>query len=220
MHPKLVIFDLDGTLVDTAPDLCAALNYALAAVERPGVDAATVRHLVGQGARALIELGLAQSGDVDEAIVQRALQPFLAFYAGHIADSSRVYPGAAAAMDALAAQGVTLAVCTNKPVGLANQLIEAIGWSGRFAAVLGGDSLAVRKPDARHVAATAAAAGHALTDSVFIGDTSIDVAAARNAGVPVIVVGFGFADRPAAELGADAVIDSYGDLIDAIARLD
>jgi len=220
MHAKLVIFDLDGTLVDTAPDLCAALNHALAAVGRPGVDAATVRHLVGHGARVLIERGLAQSGAVDEAIAQLALPAFLSFYTDHIADGSQAYADAAAAMDALAALGITLAICTNKPVALANQLIAALGWRGRFAAVLGGDSLAVRKPDGRHVAATAEAAGHALADAVFIGDTSVDVAAARNAGVPVIVVRFGFADRPVDELGADAIIDGFEDLVEAIGRLD
>lgn len=122
-------------------------------------------------------------------------------------------------MDALAGQGVTLAICTNKPVALAEQLVAALGWSGRFAAVLGGDSLAVRKPDARHVEATARAAGFAPSDAVFVGDTSVDVAAARAAGVPVILVGFGFADRPAAELGADFVIDHYSDLASALERV-
>ena len=217
--PELVIFDLDGTLVDTAPDLCASLNHALASVGRPTVDAATVRHLVGHGARALIERGLALSGGGDEATVERALPAFLSFYAAHIADGSQPYPGAEAAMDALAGQGVTLAVCTNKPVALANQLIAALGWAGRFAAVLGGDSLAVRKPDARHVEATARAAGCELAGAVFVGDTSVDVAAARAAGVPVIVVSFGFADRPVAELGADSVIDYFSELASSLERI-
>lgn len=215
----LVIFDLDGTLVDTSPDLCAALNHALEDIGRPAVDADTVRHLVGHGARALIERGLALSGTADEATVERALPAFLRFYAAHIADGSRPYEGAEAAMDALAAAGTTLAVCTNKPVALAEQLIAALGWTSRFAAVLGGDSIAVRKPDPAHVVATARAAGHGLERALFIGDTSVDVAAARAAGVPVIVVGFGFADRPAADLGGDAVIASFAELPAAMAGL-
>ncbi len=217
--PKLVIFDLDGTLVDTAPDLCASLNHALASVGRPPVDAATVRHLVGHGARALIERGLALSGDGDEATIERALPAFLTYYAAHIAEGSRPYPGAEAAMNALAARGVTLAVCTNKPVALASQLIAALGWAGRFAAVLGGDSLAVKKPDGGHVQATARAAGCELAETIFVGDTSVDVAAARAAGVPVIVVSFGFADRSVAELGADDVIDYFSELTSSLERI-
>ncbi len=217
--PQLVIFDLDGTLVDTSPDLCAALNQALAAVGRPGVDADTVRHLVGHGARVLIERGLAETGGADPALADRAFPAFLDHYKAHIADGSRPYDGAEAAMDTLARQGMTLAICTNKPEGLARQLLAALGWTGRFAAVLGGDSLAVRKPDARHVAATANAAGIDLSEAVFVGDTSVDVAAARAAGVPVIVVGFGFADQAPAKLRADAVIEHYSELPSALVRV-
>ena len=217
--PRLVIFDLDGTLVDTAPDLCAALNHALVELGRPPVDADTVRHLVGHGARALIERGLALSGDSDADEVARGLPVFLAYYAAHIADGSQPFDGAEAALDALAAAGVTCAVCTNKPVGLANALLDALGWRGRFASVLGGDSLPVKKPDAAHVVATAAAAGQPLAGAVFVGDTAVDVAAARAAGVPVIVVGFGFADGPASALGADAAIGHFDDLIPALQRL-
>ena len=219
MRPDLVIFDLDGTLVDTAPDLCAALNHALASVGRAGVDAATVRHLVGHGARALIERGLDATGGNDPTLAERALPAFMDYYAAHIADGSRPYPGAEAALDALAADSVALAICTNKPVLLARQLLVALGWSARFAAVLGGDSLAVRKPDGEHVAATARAVGRGLVNAVFVGDTSVDVAAARAAGIPVIVVGFGFADRPPAELGADAVIAGFDALPVALAGL-
>ena len=216
--PALVIFDLDGTLVDTAPDLCAALNHALGVVGRAPVDAERVRHLVGHGARVLIERGIAETGGGD-ADVPLALASFLEFYAAHIADASRPFDGAEAAMDALAAAGCRLAVCTNKPVALAEQLIAALGWSTRFAAVLGGDSTPARKPAAEHVAATAAAAGIALAAAIFVGDTSVDVAAARAAGVPVIVVGFGFADGDARDLGADLVIDRYDELLPALARL-
>ncbi len=217
--PHLVIFDLDGTLVDTAPDLCAALNHALVALGRAAVDAATVRHLVGHGARALIERGLALSGGGGEVDIARALPLFLADYAAHIADGSRPFDGAEAALDALSAAGVACAICTNKPVALAEALLAALGWGGRFASVLGGDSLAARKPDPMHVVATAAAAGLPLADAVFVGDTSVDVAAARAAGVPVIVVGFGFADGPVAALRADAVIEHFDALIPALQRL-
>ena len=217
--PQTIVFDLDGTLVDSAPDLTAALNAALADAGRPAVDAATVRHLVGHGARALIERGLALTGGGGEAAVARALPVFLDHYAAHIADGTRPYPGCAAALDRLAAGGATLAICTNKPAALSAALVAALGWSGRFAANLGGDSLPVRKPDPAHLLATIAAAGGDPATSVFVGDTAVDVATARAAGVPVIACAFGFADRPATELGADAVIAGYGGLDATLAAL-
>ncbi|QXQ08259.1 phosphoglycolate phosphatase [Sphingosinicellaceae bacterium] len=217
--PELVIFDLDGTLVDTAPDLGSSLNHALASVGRPPVETGTVRHLVGHGARVLIERGLALSGNVDAAVVDQAMPAFMEFYSAHIADGSVPFDGAEQAMDRLAAGGVTLAVCTNKPAALAVQLIAALGWSDRFAAVLGGDSIAVRKPDGRHIEATAQAAGYDLSDAIFVGDTSVDVAAARDAGVPVIIVAFGFAGAASADLGADVVIQHFDELVDTVRQL-
>ncbi len=217
--PETVVFDLDGTLVDSSPDLTAALNIALAAVGRPAVDPATVRHLVGHGARVLIERGLALSGGGGEDVIARALPAFLDYYRAHVADGSRPYPGAEAALDALAAAGTTVAICTNKPVALSRALIDALGWSGRFAANLGGDSLEVRKPDPAHLLATIAAAGGDRARTIYVGDTVVDVAAARAARVPVIVAGFGFGDRPAAELGGDAVIDHFDALLPTLVRL-
>lgn len=217
--PGTMVFDLDGTLVDTSPDLTAALNHSLIAMSRPAVDAATVRHLVGHGARALIERGLALSGGGSEAEVARALPLFLEYYAVHVAVGSQPYSGAEAMLDTLAAAGVRLAICTNKPVALSRALVAALGWSGRFAANLGGDSMAVRKPDPAPLVATIAAVGGDTGDVIFVGDSVVDVMTARAAGVPVIAVSFGFADRPAAELGADAVIDHFDQLIDAVLTL-
>lgn len=217
--PATIVFDLDGTLVDSSPDLTAALNAALAVAGRPVVDPATVRHLVGHGARALIERGIALSGGGSDDDVSRLLPVFLDHYAAHIADGTRPYPGAAAALDTLAAHGCILAICTNKPVALSVALISALGWTGRFAANFGGDSLAVRKPDPAHLLATIAAAGGTAGDTVFIGDTAVDVATAKAAGVPVVVAAFGFADRPAAELGADAIIADFAGLLGALGSL-
>jgi len=217
--PKTIVFDLDGTLVDTGPDLTASLNHALAALGRPQVDAVTVRHLVGHGARALIERGLALSGGGTDAEIARALPLFLDYYAANIAVGSRAFEGAEAALDALAARGAILAICTNKPVILSRALIASLGWETRFAANLGGDSLDIRKPDPRHVLATIAAAGGVPERTVFVGDSIVDVTAARAARVPVVAVSFGFADRPAVELGADALIDHFDALLPAIAGL-
>lgn len=217
--PETIVFDLDGTLVDTAPDLTASLNYVLASFGRPQVDAVTVRHLVGHGARALIERGLALSGGGTDAEMAAALPRFLEYYAANIAVGSRAFDGAEAALDALAARGTVLAICTNKPAALSRALIASLGWETRFAANVGGDSLDVRKPDPRHVLATIAAAGGDRDRAVFVGDSIVDVAAARAARVPVVAVSFGFADRPVGELGADAVIDHFDALLPAIAGL-
>ena len=217
--PKTIIFDLDGTLVDTGPDLTAALNHALATLGRAPMSEASVRELIGHGARKLLERGLAQTGGMTAELVEAGVVPFLRFYSANICVGSRPFPGVEVALDALAAAGCRLAVCTNKPQALSDQLIAALGWSGRFACVIGSDSVPDKKPHPGHVLATIAGAGGQVADSAYVGDSSTDVDAAKAAGVPVIAVSFGFPDRPAHSLGADAVIDHYDELITALGRL-
>lgn len=217
--PATIVFDLDGTLVDTAPDLCAALNHALAVLDRPPIPAADVRHLVGHGARKLLERGLAASGVSTPELVEAGFPAFLGFYAAHIADGSRPYPGVEAALDALAAAGCTLAICTNKPATLSAALVTALGWDGRFAANLGFDSVPAPKPDPGHLLAAIAAAGGDPATTVFVGDSITDTMTAQAANIRVIAVSFGFSDRPVAELGADIIIDHYDTLLPALRRL-
>ncbi len=217
--PKTIIFDLDGTLVDTSPDLCAALNHALAVLGRPPVPIADVRHMVGHGARKLLERGLAASGAVSPALIEAGVPAFMAHYSAHIADHSRPYDGVETALTALADAGCRLAICTNKPVCLSRALVSALGWDGRFAANLGLDSVPRPKPHPDHLFAAIAAAGGDSASSVFVGDSITDTATAQAAGVPVIAVSFGFSDRPVAELGADIIIDHYDALLSALHRL-
>lgn len=217
--PATIIFDLDGTLVDTAPDLCAALNHALERLGRPGVPAEDVRHMVGHGARRLLERGLAATGPMTAELVEAGVPHFLEFYGANIAVGSRPFDGVETVLDALAAEGCTLAICTNKPVALSRALVTALGWDGRFAANLGFDSVPFPKPDAGHVLAAIAAAGGEPLSTVFVGDSITDVNAARAAGVPVVAVSFGFSDRPAAELGADKLIHHYDALLSALRDL-
>lgn len=213
----VVAFDLDGTLADTAPDLAAALNHALAALGRATVPAQSVRHLVGHGARALLRRGLAATGEAPEELVEQGFPVFIEYYAANICDGTRAYPGVEAALDALAGRGAALSVCTNKPEALTHLLFEALGWNGRFASIVGGDSLTVRKPDPAplHEAIARAGGGRAA----FIGDSIIDNDTARAAGIPFVAVSFGFSDRPATELGAAIVIDDFAELPSALARL-
>jgi phosphoglycolate phosphatase len=217
--PATIVFDLDGTLVDTAPDLCAALNHALDALGRPGVPADDVRHMVGHGARKLLELGLAANGGASPELIEAGMKPFLRYYAANIAVGSRPYPGVEAAMDAMAAEGSVLAICTNKPVALSVALVSALGWGGRFAANIGFDSVPSPKPDPAHLFAAIDAAGGQPRSSVFVGDSITDTRTAIAARIPVIAVSFGFSDRPVGELGADMVIDDYAALLPALRQL-
>ncbi len=213
------MFDLDGTLVDTGPDLTAALNHALATLGRAALPQADVQDMVGSGALRLIERGLAATGEEARTLALAMMPVFLDYYASHIAEHSLPYPGVVAAMNGLATEGCVLAICTNKTERLARKLVDALGWSDRFVAILGGDSLPVRKPDPEHLLATIRAAGGDPADSAFVGDTHFDVNAGLSAGVPTIAVGFGFSTEPVDGLGAAAVIHHYDALIPALRGL-
>jgi phosphoglycolate phosphatase len=213
----VVVFDLDGTLADTAADLAAALNHALAGLGRPEVPAEKVRHLVGHGARALLRRGLAASGDASEALVEEGFPLFIDYYAANICRGTRPYPDVETALEALHRAGAKLAVCTNKVERLTHSLLDALGWRERFDAVVGGDTLPVRKPDPAPVLEAVARAGGGR--AAFVGDSITDADTARAAGVPFVAVSFGFSDRPVEALGADAVIDRYEDLLAALRRL-
>jgi phosphoglycolate phosphatase len=213
----VVAFDLDGTLADTAPDLAAALNRTLAALGRPGVPPESVRNLIGHGARALLRRGLAATGEAPEAMVERGYPLFLDHYGAHICDGTAAFDGIEEAFDQLADAGASLAICTNKPEALTLRLLEALGWRGRFDSVVGGDTVGLRKPDPAPLLAAIGRAGGGR--AAFVGDSITDADTARAAGVPFVAVSFGFSDRPAAQLGADALIDSFGELVPALRRL-
>jgi phosphoglycolate phosphatase len=214
----VVAFDLDGTLADTVPDIAAALNLMLADLGREALAPDRIRALIGGGAKSLIGKVLAATGEATEALIERGLRLYLDHYAANICRATALYPSVEAAMDALAARHVRLAICTNKSERMTRLLLDALGWTERFAALVGGDTLAVRKPDPAplHEAIARAGGGRAA----FVGDSIFDAETARAAGVPFIAVGFGFSDRPVAELGADAVIDHYDELVGVLERLD
>lgn len=209
-----IIFDLDGTLVDTAGDLTASLNHALATLGRPTIDPAGVRHMVGHGARALLQRGLAATGDVNDTLVEAGVEPFLAHYSANIARHSRPFDSVEDTLDALQRQGFRLAICTNKPVRLAEKLVAELGWAQRFQALLGADSRSYRKPDPRHLSDTLAEAGG--RSALFVGDSRTDADTAIAAGVPLVLVTFGYSSEPVEALGADALISHYRELPGAI----
>ena len=219
---RIVGFDLDGTLIDTAEDLGAAVNHALRLAARRPVPLEDVRGMVGGGARRMLERALSATGGLPEAAEVDALHAaLLAFYTANIAVHSRLFPGGAAMLDGLAARGVRLAVVTNKLEALARALLEELGLTRRFFTVIGGDTLgpgrAKPKPDLLHE--MIARAGDSLPKAAYVGDTTYDTLAAKAAGLPCVAVSFGFNDLPPHELVADAVIDHFDELLPALAEL-
>ena len=218
--PRTVVFDLDGTLVDTAPDLISALNFVLDSEGLPPVPLKSARNMIGAGARKLIERGLELEGcTMSTDDVDRLMRDFIDYYATHIADASRPFEGLEAALDDLQAQGYRFAVCTNKLEWLSKRLLDQLGLSGRFAAICGADTFGVAKPDPVILQQTVARAGGQLATTIMVGDAGPDVGVARRAGIPVIGVEFGYTDVPIAELKPDLVIGHMRELPAAVNSL-
>jgi phosphoglycolate phosphatase len=216
-----VVFDLDGTLVDTAPDLVGTLNQILAEQSLPTLPLERCRNLIGAGARALIARGFAEAGapELDEARMNRLFDRFIDLYLARIADESRPFPGVLEALDTLSADGATLAVCTNKRTSLSLALLDALGLTGRFAAVIGPDAAPAQKPDPRHLFTAIDLSGGDRGRAVMVGDSVSDARAAQAGAVPLVLVSFGYTDTPVGELGADVLIDHFGQLPAVCARL-
>jgi phosphoglycolate phosphatase len=215
--PLYILFDLDGTLVDSAPDLTAALNHTLGTLDLPYVDQDSVRQMVGFGARRLIEQGIEAAGvSLNDDEIEAALQVFLDYYRDHIVDQTRPFPGTRAALKKLQRAGAVMAVCTNKPQDLSEKVLAALKLNHFFKAIIGADAVENRKPHADHVLATLTAMGGTAEDAIFVGDSATDVDAARNAGLPIIAVTFGYSTIDPEDLGADDLIDNMADLSFAI----
>jgi phosphoglycolate phosphatase len=220
MAAPTLVFDLDGTLVDTAPDLVGGLNVAMALEGLDPISVQEVRRIVGGGVRVMLARGLEERGHtVPKSRFEELAAAFLAHYEIHIADESRPYPDVAQVLDRLAAAGNTLAVCTNKPEKLSLLLLEALGLRSRFAAICGADTFPVRKPDPLHLIGTIERAGGDVTRAVMIGDSRADRDVARNAKVPCVLLDYGYTDVPAKELGAEAVVSHFKDVPEAVCKL-
>jgi phosphoglycolate phosphatase len=218
--PRTLVFDLDGTLVDTAPDLINALNFVLDREGLPPVPLASARNMIGAGARKLIERGLELEGrtaGIED--ITRLTKDFIDYYAAHIADISRPFEGLEGALDDLATRGYRFAVCTNKLEWLSKLLLDQLGLSARFSAICGADTFGVSKPDPAILRQTVARAGGQLSSAIMVGDAGPDIGVARRAGVPVIGVGFGYTDIPIADLKPDRLINHMNELPAAVESL-
>jgi len=212
-----LVFDLDGTLVDTAPDLIDTLNFTLARHDLPAVRFDAARPLIGGGARGMIERALAAEGrDCSPAGVDALYTAFVAHYGEHIADRSRPFAAVEPVLDRLAAAGHRLAVCTNKLEWLATRLLETLGLRRHFSAICGQDTFGIQKPNPRMFRATVMRAGGEPRRAVMIGDSATDIRTARAAAVPIVAVDFGYTDVPIASLRPDRVISSFAQLPAAI----
>jgi phosphoglycolate phosphatase len=217
---RTVVFDLDGTLVDTAPDLIAALNFVLEREGMPPVPLQSARTMIGAGARKLIERGLELDGRVTSAEdITRLTSDFIDYYADHIADASRPFDGLESALDDLTGRGYRFAVCTNKLEWLSKRLLDQLGLSPRFSAICGADTFGVSKPDPAILRQTIAQAGGQVSSAIMVGDAGPDIGVARRAGIPVIGVEFGYTEIPIADLNPDLLIGHFRDLPAAVESL-
>ena len=218
--PPLIVFDLDGTLVETAGDLVATLNVILQREGAAPVPFAYARNMVGHGARDLIRRGLAHSGRaVAPPQLERLFDDFIIRYEAHIADHSFLYPGVVAALDRLATAGFNFAVCTNKMQHASVKLLQMLEVVQRFRAICGQDTFAMCKPNPEALLQTIARAGGTATHTIMVGDSRTDIDTAKAAGVPVIAVDFGYTDVPVALLGPDRIISHFDALWDAVSDL-
>lgn len=217
---KLLVFDLDGTLAETAGDLVGTLNFIL---EREGVapiDMSEARFMLGAGAKALIQRGYAaQNITLAPARLQQLFGDFLAHYEAHIADHSYLFPGVVEALDRFEAAGWAFAVCTNKIEAPARKLLVQLGVADRFRAIVGQDTFGAPKPDPRVLEQTIALAGGATERSVMVGDSRTDIDTARGLGIPCVAVDFGYTDVHVSQLGPDRVISHFDELWQAVAEL-
>jgi phosphoglycolate phosphatase len=217
MPAQTIVFDLDGTLIDTAPDLIDTLNVVFAREGMPPVAYETARNLIGAGARAMIARGIEAEGrNVAPAKLEQMFVDFIAHYSEHVADRSQPFAGLTDALDTLAARGCRFAVCTNKLEHLSVLLLEKLKLADRFKAICGQDTFGVQKPNPEILRRTIAAAGGTLQRSVMIGDSATDIRTARAAGVPVIAVDFGYSERPISEFGPDCIISHFAQLPTAV----
>ncbi len=220
MATSLIVFDLDGTLVDTAPDLVATLNTILGREDLPPVAYDAARNMVGGGARMMLDLGFRAAGrTLLPAALDQMTRDFIDHYAAHIADNSLPFEGVAPTLDNLAAAGFRLAVCTNKLEWLSLRLLDALSLAKHFSAICGADTFGIAKPNPEILHRTIARADARGGGTVMVGDSRTDIATARAAQIPIIAVDFGYTDVPVSSLAPDRIISRFADLPAAISGL-
>lgn len=219
--PSAILFDLDGTIADTALDLSATLNHILIKNSRSKIDNSLIRNMVGQGAKALILKGFLHTGDApDDEELNKLFHEYLKYYLDHISDETILFPGTIRLFDQLKSMNIPLAICTNKNIELTHALLKALKIEHYFDAVTCGDSFPYKKPDPRHLFSTCDLMSANPNDAVMVGDSINDIAAGNAAKMLSVGVTFGYTETPMSELGADVMIDHFDDFIATINNLD
>lgn len=215
--PSAILFDLDGTIADTALDLSATLNHLLTMAGRDPIDHSLVRHMVGQGAKALIMKGFSHTGDTpDEYEMDALFDQYLEYYSAHIADKTVLFPGALKTLTSLKTQDIPLAICTNKNIELTHALLDELKIDHFFSAVTCGDSFPFKKPDPKHLTATCDLMDADPAQAIMVGDSINDISAGLAAGMLTVGVTFGYTEKPVQEFGPDIVIDHFDEFFDAL----
>jgi phosphoglycolate phosphatase len=214
-----IVFDLDGTLIDSVPDVRAAVNRVLGKLGRPLLTLEQIKGMIGEGAQAMLKQVMEQTGGYSDGMMEEYLPQFLATYKAHPADHTVVYPGVFDVLEQLKADGITLGVCTNKPSTTTLPAMEALGLEKYFKAIVCADMVEHRKPDGRHVLNALERMGARPDNAVMVGDSETDIAAAVDAGLPAVAVSYGYCHVPLDELPADILIDSIAELPDALAKI-
>ena len=218
-NPKpIILFVLDGTLIDSAPDLVGTLNIILKPHGRTTLTISAVKKLVGNGARALLERGCKETGAPAENLDALTVE-FIETYVPNCAVLSRPFSGVIETLDTFANSGYRMAVCTNKPQAPSEPILTELGLMQYFEVVVGGDFFPMRKPDPQHLLGALQLMDAPENPAIMVGDSYNDVASARNAGMPVIVVTYGYTTTPAHELGGDILVDHFSEIVTAVARL-
>ncbi|MGI9352153.1 MAG: HAD-IA family hydrolase [Rhizobiaceae bacterium] len=220
MRKNTLIFDLDGTLANTAPDLIATLNRITMPYGLEPVELKDVSQMVGHGAKAMIEKAFSiKNRELSSTLHDALFENFVEDYSSNLANETHIFDGALEAMDRLNDKGYKFCVCTNKMEFLSQNLLDQLGALKRFHAIAGGDTFSFRKPDPRHLEETVKMMGRDINSAIMIGDSSTDINAAKNAGIPSVAVTFGYSDKPVNLLGATCVINHFSELDNAIEQI-
>ncbi len=219
-NKPIIVFDLDGTLADTLPDLALSINYATATRGLDPVSVQEIKKLAAYGLKPMIRQAYSiHDMPIDEQLVNELFDIAVAEYSKNIVKKTKLYPGAEKSLERFIENGWILAVCTNKPLTLATKLLAELGHLDKFASVCGADSFPYRKPDGRHLTQTIKKAGGCKTSAIMVGDANVDILTAKDADIPVVAVDFGYADIPVTDFECDAIISHYDDLFETAIQL-
>ena len=213
---EIIVFDLDGTLINSAPDLCFALNETLKEINIPVITLQEVMGYLGDGALELIKRGISKYQDVDNYDLEKLRLRFLEIYDSCLLNETDFYENVLDSLEKLKQMNFTLAICSNKPELLTKRIIKGLNASNYFKTITGGDTFNYRKPDARHLEKTILQSGKKIEQAIMIGDSKNDILCANALNIPSIVVSFGYSKIPVKDLNANIIMSNYKDLISHI----